>query len=210
MALAGKKARVRASGDSVSFTDESFSTTDDQNYTIDDEDKLIWDRTAEITVYEDGVETTEDYEINRLTGTITFDTVNATRGDITADGDYLPLQTVAEAYEYNYTLEGANSDSTSFGSDFINREQTLLDISGDISRWYELDDYFTDILLSGDPFIVEFYSFYEENNGGVEPDIRAWIILNSDEISAVVDGLIEESVSFEGTNDIDDNTVAKI
>lgn len=209
LALAGKKATIKATTEGLTFEGETFTTEDDQSYTIDDDFKKVWDREAEITVYEDGVETEEDFTVNRLTGTITFENEDSTRGNITADGEYLPLQIIADAYEYDYSLEADNVEDTSFGSEYVSREQTLLDISGDISRWYELDDYFTDILLSGEPFVVEFYSFYEEEEPS-EPDIRAWILLDTDEISAVVDGLVEEDVSFEGTNDIDGNVVVKI
>lgn len=210
MALAGKKALIKGSGGSLTFEDETFSTEDNKNYLIDDENKQVWDRTAEIKVYEDGTETTEEFKVNRLIGSIIFKDEDVGRGTITADGEYLPMQVIAEAFEYNYTLSADNVEKNAFANEYIKREQTILDITGNISRWYELDHYFSDILLEDEGvFFVEFYSFYEEEEAE-EPDILAWIKLNTDEISGVVDGLVEENVSFEGTHDIDNRTATSL
>lgn len=209
MALAGKRARLLGSGDSLAFTEESFSTEDDQTYIIDDQDKRVWDREQEITVYEDGVETTEDYELNRLTGQIIFETEDNTRGEITADGSYLAMATIAQANEYDYTLEADNAERNAFGDDYVKREQTLLDFTGSLERWHEPDDYFVDFLLDGQPLVIEFYSYFEEQGSENNIlDLVAWCLLDSDGIAAVIDGLVEEDVSFEGTHDIDNRVVA--
>lgn len=203
MAYAGKIAQIKVTGDSLSFIDESFSTTDDKTYTIDDTSKEIWDPEAVITVYEDGVETTEDYSLNRLKGTIVFDSADAGRGAVTADGEYLPLSAVTQAYEYTYTLTGNNGDVSTFGDDFISREQTLKDASSTLTKFTEIDNYFFDKLNGGELLVIEFY--FDEN----EPwDMRMWTLLPADEKSSTADGFVEDSVEFEGVHDGDGKVVA--
>ena len=211
MAIAGKKALLRGSEEAVAFEDEEFSTEDDQTYLIDDEDKRVWDNTADIIVYEDGVPTTEDFELNRLTGEIIFEDEDEDRGDITADGEYLPLAIIAGAFEFSYSLSAENVESSAFCQEYVSREQTQLDFDASITRFFELDNYFTDLIVEdesecGVVFVLEFFVDKEEViNGDVEgdPDLRAWVRLSTDDISATVDGLVEESVSFEGSYDTD-------
>lgn len=204
MAIAGKKAQVKVSGDPLSFSGESFSTTDDQNYQIDDAAKRVWCRNCTITVYEDGAETTEDYSLNRLTGVITFASADGTRGTITADGQYLPMSVAAEAYDYTYTIDSDNAEDNAFGDEFISRVQTLKDISGSISRWYKLDSYYYDALTSGEPVVIELYA-----DEGSTFELRIWGLLATDEITAAVDGLVEEAVDFEGTHDDDNRALSQ-
>lgn len=207
LALAGKRALIRGSEEAVTLLNAELSTVDDQTYTFDNELVEALDPTADITVYEAGTPTTEEFEVNRLTATITFEEVDANRGNITADIEYLPLSQIAQANEYDYSLSADNADISAFGDEYVEREQTLLDVTGSLSRWFELDDYFEDLLLDDEILLIEFYSFYDEQEEN-EPDLKAWVLLDTDDISAVVDGVVEQSVDFEGTHDIDNRTVS--
>lgn len=202
MALAGKRAQIKVSGVAVVFTDETTSTTDDISYQIDDVLKRVWCRTCTIVVEDGGVPTVEDYVINRLTGTVTFEVVDATRV-ITVTGEYLPMSVAAECFDYSYTIDASNQDSTEFGDEYIDRTQGLLDFSGSLSKFYNISNFFVDELLSGTPFVVEFFS-----NSSVSADIKAWVLIASDDISASVDGLVEEGIDIEGTNDADGRAVS--
>lgn len=203
MAIAGKKALIKVTGSSIAMTDEATSTTDDQTYQIDDTTKRVWCRTCTITVEEDGSPTGENYTINRLTGTITFATVDVGRGTITVTGEYLPLSNAAESYEYSYALEATNLDSTTFGNEFMARTQGLIDITGSISEFREVTSIFLDDLLSGNPIVLEIYS--DSSN---VPDLKVWALLMTDETSATVDALVEESLDWEGTHDSDSRVVS--
>lgn len=203
MAIAGKKALVKVSSDSISFSAETFSTTDDKTYTIDDTTKNLWCSDCTITVYEDSSVTTEDYEINRLTGEIIFATVDGTRGAITADGEYLPLSIALESYDYTYSLSANNVNKNSFGDNFTKRTQTLIDVSGSLVRFYQVDSYFINSLLSNKSVIIELYS--DSSN---DYDIRIRALLSTNEVSAVVDGLVEESIDFEGTHDNENRVIS--
>lgn len=201
MAIAGKKARLKISGTAIVFTDEATTTSDNLTYQITNAVKRVWDRTVTIVVEDGGVPTVEVYTINRLTGTVTFG--SAVVRTITVTGSYLPMAVAAECYDYNYSIEADNQDSTQFGDTFIHRVQGLLDVSGSISRFYAIDDVFIDKILAGEIFVIEFYTDFSQ-----AADILVWAILASDEDSASVDGLVEEGLEFEGTADANGRVVS--
>lgn len=203
MAVAGRKALVKVSGAGVAMTNEATTNVggDNMTYRVTNTARRIWSRTGAITVRVGGNVVTAGFTINRLTGTITFTTA-ATR-TVTVSGDYLPVATVAEAHEYTYTLTAANEADNAFGDTFVTRVQTQKDISGSLSVWRTIDATFETALLSGSPVVLEFYS-----DGSQAFDLRAWALLNQNEIAAAVDGLVDQAVSFEGVQDADNRVVA--
>lgn len=135
---------------------------------------------------------TTGYTINTLSGSAIFDT--ATARTIRISGSYLPMSTAAECKEYSITINGELLDKTAFQSDWVQKIQGLKSAEGSLSRWLDIDTYFIDSLLSGNPVVIEMYA-----QDTLEPD-RIWAIINSNEMSTAVDGLNEEAVSFESTN----------
>lgn len=201
MALAGKKAKILAYSSAVSMSGEATSTSDDITYQITDTTKRILSRDNVIEVLDGGVATTESYVLDRLTGRVTFG--SAVIRTITINGYYLPVSTVASAYEYSWSGSSDNLDSTTFENEFMQRQQGLKDFSASISQFYEVSNYFYDLLNSDSEFVLEFYSV-----GTSSPDVRAWAKISSDEISGSVDGLVEESLEFEGNNDDENHAVS--
>lgn len=201
MALAGKKAKILAYSAAVSMTAEATTATGDTVYQITDTTKRILCKTCTITVKDGGSPTVETYTLDRLTGRVTFG--SAVVRVITIDGFYLPVTTVANAYEYTWTCSADNADDTTFEASFIDRKQTIKDFAASISQFYDVSNYFYDLLQGDGQFVLEFYSV-----GTSSPDVRAWAKIASDEISGAVDGLVEESLDFEGTNDADNRAVS--
>lgn len=195
MALAGKRAKLVSYSSPIPFNNEPTTTDDDTVYVISDSDKRIWCKGCVITVLDGGVPTLENYEINRLEGAIIFESADNTR-DITVSGEYLAKNDELNAFEYTYTLEASNEDSTIFGEEFLKRTQALKDMTASITRFYEDSNYFLESLLDDTTLVIEFYS-----SDSRTPDLRAWVKIASSEDSASVDGLIEESIELEGTTD---------
>ena len=196
MALAGKKALVKVSGVAVAFTNEVTTTSDNKSYRISNPVKGVWERTAALTVKVGGVVTGENYSINRLKGTVTFDVANPTRGSVTLDGEYLPMSTALEAHEWSLSFDAENIDITSFQADCRTRVQGLKGASGSISQWDVTERYYYNALLTGEAVVLELYS--QDN---LEP-IKIWAMLNSDELSAAFDSAQDEVVSFESTEEL--------
>lgn len=189
MALRGYLAQVMAQSTEVAFTDEATTTSDNQNYTITDTDKTLWDLETEIVVEDGGVATTEDYTVSRLTGTVTFDSVDAGR-TITVTGAYVTPTEIAQAKSYSLGGSLDTYDSTYFQKAFREFKSGNATGTVDLSRWWTTDDFFNDMILADDIRILELYP-----NTGLTP-FRCFARISADSISAAVDGLVEESISF--------------
>ncbi|WP_134705091.1 hypothetical protein [Ammoniphilus sp. YIM 78166] len=203
MATSGRKALIKMSGAAVSAT--GLATTkqaDNRTYFITDTTKRVLDPNAAVTVKVAGVVTAEAYVVDRLTGKIVFNVANAGRGAVTVDVAYLPLTTVGEAKEYSWIIEADNQETTGFQDAWVKRKQALKDTSASLGRWY-VDPVFRNKLEAGEPVVLEFYV-----DAALAPDLKMWAVCSSDEISGSADGLIEESIDFEGTTDKDGRAVS--
>lgn len=201
MATAGKRGQVKAVGTAVAFVDEATTATGNISYQITDTTKRIWARFITIVVEDGGVPTVEAYTVNRLTGTVTFG--SAVVRVITVTGSYLPVVTIGCATEYSWTLSASNEDSTCFAAEWIDRTQTLLDFGASLGKFYDINNYFWGKLTADTDLVLEFYTEYTAS-----PNLRAWVKIASDDISNAVDGLSEESLDFEGTQDADRRVIS--
>lgn len=209
MATAGRKALVKVSGVAVAFTNEATTGNAGRTvYTISNAAKAIWGLTVTITVENDAAgnaiyAASTGYTINRLLGQVTFATAKAAGTNVRVSGSYLPVSTAAEAKAYNYSLMTQNIPDNEFGDTQVTRVAAQKDASGSLGQWWSTDTYFSDALTAGNPVVLEFYS---DSTGAL--DVRMWALLNKVGIQAVVDGLVEQSVEFQGTTDADKRTIS--
>lgn len=197
--LAGKSASVKISGTATTFTGEATTTTDDQIYQITSATKQVWDKATTPTVYDDGIATVETYTVNKLTGTITFATVDALRGPITVTGKYLPMTTATYAHEFSYSRGVELMEVNKFGDAYKARLAGTKFASGTLSQWDVTDEYFADALVAGDPVVIEFLA-----ETGADP-IRVWALLESNEMQAAIDNPQDNIVSFISTDELLNN-----
>lgn len=212
MAIAGHRARVMVSGAPVAFADEA--TTADPELTrfrVTDAAKGVFAPAAPVTVTRSANGTDPfapvpagEFRLDRLSGAVVFAAPQAPGTEVRVSGQHLALSEAAEAKEYSYTLTGNNADVSSFSEDgYTRRQQAQKDVSGSLSLWTTADRYFENALTAGEPVVLEFYS-----DRGAGPDLRAWALLNQDEMQAAVDGLLETSVEWEGSADADGRAVS--
>ena len=186
---AGYQCQIKISGTATSMTAEATTTTDDQVYQITNTAKQVLDRTATITVLDDGIATAEDYTLNRLNGTITFDSVDGDRV-ITVTGYYLPMTVAAYANAASESRNVDMLDSTVFGDTYKSRVAGLKSASGTLSQFDVTDTTYIDALTAGEPVVIEKRTLSTD-----EPD-RYWALLESSEVAAAVEGLQNESISW--------------
>lgn len=197
--LAGKSASIKISGAATSFTGEATTTDDNQNYQITSATKRVWDRATTPTVLDDGIATTESYTVNKLTGTITFATVDALRGVVTVTGKYLPMTTATYAHEFSYNRGVDLMEVNKFGDTHKACLAGTKFASGTLSQWDVTSEYFADALTAGNPVVIEF--LYEI---GADP-IRVWALLESNEMQAAIGNPQDNIVSFISTDELLDN-----
>lgn len=198
MAYAGKKAVVKVAGTAVAMTDEATTVlsgagiTANTQYRITAAAKQIIDINSPITVKVGGSAVTTGFIVDTLTGTVIF--TSAAVRTVTVSGKYIPTATAAECYEWSLTANAELLDVTKFQDDWTSKIQGLKSAEGSLSRWFNIDGYFANALLSGAPVVIECYT-----QDTLLPE-RVWALINSSEMSAAVDGAAEESVSFESSN----------
>lgn len=189
--IPGKKAEIKISGSPIDFNDEAMTTTDNLIYKIDDETKRVWDYKTDPVVKVDTVIVTTGYSVVKLSGQIGFDADPG--GVVTVSGKYVTLTAVATANEYDYSLENDFEDITPFKSEYKKKKVVMSGMTGSVGKFRELDNYFIDQLISGDPVVIEFY--VDE----VEDPVRVFALLDSDEIAAAANGIQSEKISFVST-----------
>lgn len=196
MALKGYLALVKVASTPIAFTDEATSTSDNQTYTITNATKVLWDLDTAVVVEDATVPTTEAYTLSRLTGTITFDSVDAGRV-ITVTGAYVATTTIAEAKSFSFSGASDALDTTKFQDTFKEFKVGNVTATAEIGRFLELDDLFVDMLLDGERKIIEYYP-----NSGLDP-IMFYGVANSRSVDAPQAGLIDETISFNVTTEIE-------
>ena len=193
MSLAGKDVIIKISGEGVAATGLETITTDNKTYQIADELKQVIALNTLITVYDNGVETTEKYKVHRLTGTIEFETEK--ERDITIDCTYLPLTKVAEAHVVSYTEAVDLHEVPRFGDTHKRRIPGLKYASGSLSHWDILDSTFDNALVSGKPVVIELKPSAQGKTK------RLFVLLESTEMALAIDNPHEQSVSFISTDE---------
>lgn len=201
MAVAGKKALVKVSGDPVEMTDEPTAANAERTeYQITDETKRVLDPAAVITVQTsaDGEtwSTASGYTVSRMAGKIIFSEAQADGTQVRVSGKYIPTSTAAECHEWSLTINNASISVPVFLEEWDRKISGLKDASGSISKWWSIDPFFSDALLSGKQIILELYP-----QEGYNP-FRLWVLLNSKEMEAAVDGAVDDTVSFESTDEM--------
>jgi hypothetical protein len=205
--VAGRKALVKVTGEAVAFLGEATTAAGNIIYQITNAAKRVWDRTSEIVVYDNGIEVdpeVDPYTINRLTGRVIFETVDAGRGPVTVDGDYLPVAVAAGCKQYSWSLDQAVIDDTDFDSantesGFTQSLRALLSVQGSLGRRWRMETYFEEALMAdGIPVVIEFFP-----DRSAAADLIVWALLNKSDLSMVIDGAIDGNVGFVGAADAD-------
>ena len=185
----GFNAQIKISGAATSMTAEATTTADDTVYQITAAAKQVLDRDTPPTVLDGGVETEEDYTVNYLTGKITFGSADETRV-ITVTGNYLPMTVAAYANQASHSDVCSMNDATKFGDTHKKRIAGLKSASGTLTNFYSADEVFTDALTAGNPVVIE-----DRTASTAEPN-RYWALLDSTEVAAAIEGLIQQAVSW--------------
>lgn len=203
MAYAGKNAFVTISSTAVTLTAVATTSADGLVYQIASSSAQgePFDPTAAITVAATSATLSSTaYTLNRLNGSVIFATTAART--ITVSGSYLPTSAVSGAHGYAYTIAASNQDVTTFQASYISRIQGLKDVSGSLEDFHSTPAMAQILTSSSQPIAITFHA-----SSTASFDARAWGYLSGDDISASVDGVVDGSVSFEGTADADSRVV---
>jgi uncharacterized membrane protein YdfJ with MMPL/SSD domain len=193
---AGKEVTVKVSGTAVTMTDEACTNVgnDDLTYQISNAAHQVIDINNNVTVKVDGSTVTTGFTVNRLIGTVVFDTEDERTVTITAK--YLPLSAAAYAHEYNLGSGVDLYDVTRFGDTYKRKLAGCQFAYGSLKHFNMADEYFSEALTAGLPVVIEITAY-----SGATPK-RLFALFEQSEIIAAVGGAQDASVSFISTAEL--------
>lgn len=204
MLYRGKFANVKVGGTPIAAT--GLATTDagdHKTYTLTDPTRAVLTRTGAVTVYVNGTPTGAAYTLDRLFGRIVFAVALLGTDVVTVDASYTPMTSIAEAHDYAINVTGMDADKTTFASaGWTERSMVRHDAAGTISRFYQADSLFTDLLTNASVVVVEHW------RDAATVDSRAWAIFDKDDVKASVGSLVDETYSWLGAADADGRSVS--
>lgn len=206
-AFTGAKASVLLSGTSTLSTTTAMSNIDGGawlKYQVTSSTKRVWDPTANVTVFVDGVSQSSSlYTVNRLFGTVTFLSPLTSGNVVTCTFHWLAMTAVAGANSCEASFMRTAQDATTFASNGnTERVGTLGDAQGTIGRFTQMDSLFFTLIENGGIAVVE----YDYGVGLVA--WRAWVKFEKQDMKADAATLTTDTVSWVGMVDADGRQVA--
>lgn len=153
----------------------------------------VTDQAAGDTIMRYPTEATTAYSLNRLSGKVTY--ASASSRVIKISGDYLPMSTAAYCNTMNDSRACNMLDISKFGTQYKTKLAGMLSASGTFTQLNMADTTYSDAIVAGDPVLLE-----NRTKSTDEPS-RYWVLLDSDEIQAAVDGVQNETVSWQSTDE---------
>jgi hypothetical protein len=199
MAIAGHTTRIKVSGVAVAVTAEATTSLGGGVYQVTSTSRRIWDPSAAITVKDGGVAVSAaNYTFDYLFGKVTFSVLPA--GAVTVDGSYLPVATLAEVKSFNFSGAADLLDTTTFDSaGSKTKTKGLKDASGSLTMLStpldDIDPVTGGVQTLNDVFTGGTVKVLEALLGTVY--LRAFVVFESLEESAAVDGLVETTANFQ-------------
>lgn len=192
----GYETVIKISGGSTNFTAQNANDSGDHMlYTMAQTAVRAFDPDGVFTVYDGGVETTEDYEIDYIQGGVRFATADTRT--ITIAGAYLTMSTVATASSLSVNESSDLLDITPFGASYRKRQAGLKSASGTITEFDVADETFTDAIISAEFLILDIYEV-----SSALPK-RYWAVFESSELQAAVEGAQTQVLSWQSHKEYD-------
>ena len=200
MATAAYNARVYITGTSTGLTGAPGEPMTDLaiggakvTWQITAEAKRIVDPATAIVIYDDttGIAYAHPYSIDFLFGTVTLSV--AAVSSIKIQGNYLPRAEITNAYEYDLSLSKTLADTSVFQNGFVTRTATLGDVSGSLSCYDNTSTSYSGVTLKS-VFDSTTPKVLEVDMSATK--LRAFVLMESSDLSAGVDGVQTLSSSF--------------
>lgn len=162
--------------------------------------KRIVDPATAIVIFDDttGAPWAGTFAIDYLFGIVTLNVAAAS--SIKIQGNYLPRSEITAAYEYDLSLSKNLADVTTFSGgtdDHISRLATLSDVSGSLSCYDNTSTSYGGMTLK-QVFDTTTPKILEVNMSASV--LRSFVLMESTELSASVDGVQTLSSSFSATS----------
>lgn len=204
MAYAGKNSLVFISATGLALTAAATTSVDGLIFQVaaTSQQGEPFDPLASLTVgtSSGGTVSSTAYTLHRLNGSVVFPTSSTNAYTIT--GTYLPTAQMANAHGFSYDVSAATEDVTVLGSAWRSRLQTIKDVSGSFDEYQDNMNRATQLTSSSQPVALTFFIASTASF-----DARVFGFLNAEDIKSSVDGVVDGSVSFEGSADVNGRVI---
>lgn len=201
MALAGYQSSLKAAGAPVPVVDEATTSLSSTVFQITATARRIMDPRTAITVKANGVTVAPaNYTLDRMFGKVTF--LAPPAAPVVVTYSFIPVATVLGVNNSSASFTRDLGDVTEYGNTSKKKQALLLDVSGNFSTYDPLQD--LDLIAVGRQTLASRWAagevfLLEISYGNGAFIIRMWVVTESGEISAAVDGLVESSWNYQTT-----------
>lgn len=198
MATAGYSAKLYRSGTSTSMTAEATTLVTGKTYRITNAAKRMLDPAIAVVVDDGGspVSASDILSIDYLHGLVTFDPSYTVSGAITFDANYLPLSQIADVYNASFSTSVMMLDDTVYEDTTVSRKAGLKDLSGSFSAYDEAATAISSLMAAG----TVLYLTWMQTGSATADHLRARVLLESEDASVAVDGLVETTYNVVGAS----------
>lgn len=196
MAIAGRVGAVWISDINVAptaFTTQA-TTADGARlrYQVTNGAFRYWPLDATITVFRNAVPVTTGFTLERAGGFVVFDVAQGGGDTITVSGSALTVITAGGMFNWSVEPEAESADATTFASNgWKEFRQTDRAWSGSAEAFWGGDQLFKSW---GNIIVVRLFV----DAGASQRCYEGFALITTDSVESPVDGLIEESIDFEG------------
>ena len=198
MATAGYSAKLYRSGTSTSMTAEATTLVTGKTYRVTNAAKRMLDPAVAVVVDDGGspVSASDILSIDYLHGLVTFDPSYTVSGAITFDANYLPLSQIADVYNASFSTSVMMLDDTVYEDTTVSRKAGLKDLSGSFSAYDEAATAISSLMAAG----TVLYLTWMQTGSATADHLRARVLLESEDASVAVDGLVESTYNVVGAS----------
>ena len=198
MATAGYSAKLYRSGTSTSMTAEATTLVTGKTYRITNAAKRMLDPAVAVVVDDGGspVSASDILSIDYLHGLVTFDPSYTVSGAVTFDANYLPLSQIADVYNASFSTSVMMLDDTVYEDTTVSRKAGLKDLSGSFSAYDEAATAISSLMAAG----TVLYLTWMQTGSATADHLRARVLLESEDASVAVDGLVETTYNVVGAS----------
>jgi hypothetical protein len=199
MATAGFLGLIYEDGTSTAMTAEACSLVSGKTYRITDAAKRMLDPAVAVVVDDNGspVSAGDIESIDYMHGLVVFDSGYTVTGPVTIDANYLPLSFIGDVYEMSASLGRTVLDTTAFTSTQDDNKTCKLGLK-DISGSFSARDNVATALASRMAAGTVLYLTMGFSGSMSSEHLRARVLLTGIEPSVSVDGIVENTYSFQG------------
>lgn len=208
---AGHHAIVYVSGAPATMTTEpTTKATGNKIFQITEPTHRVIDPTFALTQNWSVGPTGTSILINRLTGTVTSD-VDETTHTLTLSGKYLEMQPVLYCKDFSMDGSGKLNEITPFNQNYQSVLGGLHDVTGTLSNFYDPLEvaalttpvYFNTKLMADATIAVKL-----KVHANLE--VLAWAVIDSEELKNAIDGVLEQTISWSGSKDLEGHVFSRL